>query len=448
MKQANIAVLVSGGGTNLQAILDAQQKGILRSGRVVLVVSDRAGAYALERARKAGVPGVEINKKACGGQAAFEAKLEAALSEAGVDLIILAGFLSILSEDFTRRHDHRIMNIHPSLIPSFCGAGYYGLKVHEAALARGVKVTGATVHYVNEIPDGGDIIAQKAVDILPGDTAEILQRRVMEQAEWILLPRAAEEVSAKIVNSQNTREEKTMDIYAIKTPAELLAGNPYPGRGIVLGKTPDGKKAVAAYFIMGRSDNSCNRIFTEKDGAVFTEPFDPSKVKDPSLIIYAALRQYENNLIVTNGDQTDTVYDGLKTGLSFSGALASRCFEPDGPNFTPRISGMITFGEGDFSYQMSILKSADAEGSACNRYTFDYAPIAGVGHFLHTYVTDGNPIPTFQGEPERMAMEDDIDAFTDALWKNLDPANKISLYVRYVDVETGAAENRLVNKNA
>ena len=153
MKQANIAVLVSGGGTNLQAILDAQEKGILRSGRVVLVVSDRAGAYALERARKAGVPGVEINKKACGGQAAFEAKLEAALSEAGADLIILAGFLSILSEDFTRRHDHRILNIHPSLIPSFCGAGYYGLKVHEAALARGVKVTGATVHYVNEIPD-------------------------------------------------------------------------------------------------------------------------------------------------------------------------------------------------------------------------------------------------------------------------------------------------------
>ena len=203
MKKANIAVLVSGGGTNLQAILDAQAAGILRSGRVALVVSDRPGAYALERARKAGVPGLEISKKACGGQAAFEERLEAALAEAEIDLIILAGFLSILSADFTRRHDHRILNIHPSLIPSFCGAGYYGLKVHEAALSRGVKVTGATVHFVNEIPDGGEIIAQKAVDILPGDTAEILQRRVMEQAEWILLPRAAEEVSAAIVNEEN-----------------------------------------------------------------------------------------------------------------------------------------------------------------------------------------------------------------------------------------------------
>ena len=202
MTKANIAVLVSGGGTNLQAILDAQEAGSLKSGQVVLVVSDRAGAYALERARKAGVPGKEINKKACGGQAAFEAQLEAALTEAKADLIILAGFLSILSEDFTRRHDHRILNIHPSLIPSFCGAGYYGLKVHEAALARGVKVTGATVHFVNEIPDGGEIIAQKAVDIQPGDTAETLQRRVMEQAEWILLPQAAEEVSARIVRER------------------------------------------------------------------------------------------------------------------------------------------------------------------------------------------------------------------------------------------------------
>ena len=189
MRKANIAVLVSGGGTNLQAILDAQDTGLLKSGRVALVVSDRAGAYALERARRAGVPGMELNKKALGGQAAFEAALTAALKEKETDLIILAGFLSILSEDFTRAWDRRILNIHPSLIPSFCGAGYYGLKVHEAALARGVKVTGATVHFVNEIPDGGEIIAQKAVEILPEDTPETLQRRVMEQAEWILLPR-------------------------------------------------------------------------------------------------------------------------------------------------------------------------------------------------------------------------------------------------------------------
>ena len=199
MRKAKIAVLVSGGGTNLQAILDAQAGGELHSGEVVLVVSDRPGAYALERAAKAGVPGLEISKKACGGWEPFEEALRQALEEREVDLIILAGFLSILSADFTRRYDHRILNIHPSLIPSFCGAGFYGLKVHEAALARGVKVTGATVHFVNEIPDGGEIIAQKAVDVLPDDTPEILQRRVMEQAEWILLPRAAEEVSARIL---------------------------------------------------------------------------------------------------------------------------------------------------------------------------------------------------------------------------------------------------------
>ncbi len=198
MRKANIAVLVSGGGTNLQAILDAQAAGTLKSGKVVLVISDRSGAYALERAGRAGVPGIEISKKALGGQEAFERALIQTLEEHSIDLIILAGFLNILSAEFTGKYDHRILNIHPSLIPSFCGAGFYGLKVHEAALARGVKVTGATVHFVNEIPDGGEIVAQKAVEVLPGDTPEILQRRVMEQAEWILLPRAAEEVSRKL----------------------------------------------------------------------------------------------------------------------------------------------------------------------------------------------------------------------------------------------------------
>ena len=190
----NVAILVSGGGTNLQAILDAAARGELPSAELALVVSDRPGAFALERARRAGIPALEVNKKACGGQAAFEAQLRAALEEHGIEVIVLAGFLSILSEDFTARYPRRILNVHPSLIPSFCGAGFYGLKVHEAALARGVKVTGATVHFVNEIPDGGEIIAQKAVEVLPGDTPEILQRRVMEQAEWILLPRSLEKV--------------------------------------------------------------------------------------------------------------------------------------------------------------------------------------------------------------------------------------------------------------
>ena len=194
MEKIRIAVLVSGGGTNLQAIMDAEARGELPSGHVALVISDRSGAYALERARGAGIPAMEISKKSCGSQEAFEKKLQEALEEYGIQVIVLAGFLSILSGAFTARWPRRILNVHPSLIPSFCGAGFYGLKVHEAALRRGVKVTGATVHFVNEIPDGGEIIAQKAVEILPGDTPEILQRRVMEQAEWILLPRAVEQV--------------------------------------------------------------------------------------------------------------------------------------------------------------------------------------------------------------------------------------------------------------
>lgn len=238
-----------------------------------------------------------------------------------------------------------------------------------------------------------------------------------------------------------------MDIYKTNDIAKLIEGNSYVGRGIVIGKSSDGKKACAAYFIMGRSANSRNRVFAERDGVLYTEPFDASKVEDPSLIIYAALREYKNKLIVTNGDQTDTIYEGIKAGGSFSGALATREFEPDAPNFTPRISGMITFRHGDFTYDMSILKSADEKGSACSRYTFSYPALPGLGHFIHTYVCDGNPIPTFQGEPERVAIPDDIDEFTDSLWNALDPDNKISLYVRYVDLETGEAENRLINKN-
>ena len=238
-----------------------------------------------------------------------------------------------------------------------------------------------------------------------------------------------------------------MNIYEIKSMSQRLDGNTYPGRGIVIGKSADGKSAVAAYFIMGRSANSRNRIFTEKDGAVYTEPFDVSKVKDPSLIIYAAIRQYENHLIVTNGNQTDTVYEGLAAGKSFDDALAAREFEPDGPNWTPRISGMLTFDNGDFTYKMSILKSGDAEGSFCNRFGFHYMPKAGLGHFIHTYVCDGNPIPTFQGEPERVSIPNDIDAFTDEIWNALDDNNKISLYVRYIDLETGKETCRLINKN-
>lgn len=238
-----------------------------------------------------------------------------------------------------------------------------------------------------------------------------------------------------------------MNIYEIKSMKDRIDGNPYVGRGIVIGKSSDGKKAATAYFIMGRSANSRNRVFTVKNGEVFTEPFDASKVEDPSLIIYAALRKFENKLIVTNGDQTDTVYDGIVTGKSFSESLESREFEPDAPNFTPRISGMLTFGENDFKYEMSILKSLDENGSDCARYTFSYPSKAGLGHFIHTYVTDGNPIPTFQGEPERVAIPDSIDEFADEIWNYLDENNKISLYIRYTDLTDGSYEEKLINKN-
>lgn len=238
-----------------------------------------------------------------------------------------------------------------------------------------------------------------------------------------------------------------MNIYETKSMKDRIDGNPYVGRGIVIGKSSDGKKAATAYFIMGRSANSRNRVFTVKNGEVFTEPFDASKVEDPSLIIYAAIRKFENKLIVTNGDQTDTVYDGIVTGKSFSESLESREFEPDAPNFTPRISGMLTFGENDFKYEMSILKSLDENGSDCARYTFSYPSKAGLGHFIHTYVTDGNPIPTFQGEPERVAIPDSIDEFADEIWNFLDENNKISLYVRYTDLTDGSYEEKLINKN-
>lgn len=228
---------------------------------------------------------------------------------------------------------------------------------------------------------------------------------------------------------------------------EDLKNNSYPGRGIVIGTSSDGKSAVTAYFIMGRSENSRNRVFAEDGDGIRTQAFDESKLEDPHLIIYAPVRVLGNKTIVTNGDQTDTIYDFIKEGKSFEDALMTREFEPDSPNFTPRISGMLTFFEEDFSYKMSILKSADEKGSACSRYTFAYPAIAGLGHFIHTYNCDGNPIPTFTGEPERVAVGNDIDAFTKEIWENLNADNKISLYVRFVDLRTGKTENRMINKN-
>ena len=235
-----------------------------------------------------------------------------------------------------------------------------------------------------------------------------------------------------------------MEIRNLENELNSLA---YHGRGIIIGKSADSKKAVTAYFIMGRSENSRNRVFIEQGDEIIIHPFDASKVEDPSLIIYAPVRVIGNNLIVTNGDQTDTIYDFVKEGKTFEQALETREFEPDAPNFTPRISGMMTFADGNFTYKMSILKSSDAEGSACNRYTFSYPALCGLGHFIHTYNHDGNPIPTFTGEPERVEIPDDIDAFTENIWANLNEQNKISLYVRYIDLATGEYEARMINKN-
>ena len=236
-----------------------------------------------------------------------------------------------------------------------------------------------------------------------------------------------------------------MNIYETKTAAQYLSTNEYPGRGIMLGVTPDGKKAVAAYFIMGRSVNSRNRVFVEEPDGIRTEAHDPALMKDPHLIIYHPVREVGRGLIVTNGDQTDTIREYLEKGLPMEQALRTRQFEDDRPNWTPRISGLQS---PDGSYKMSILKAADAEGTACARFTWEYPAIAGLGHFLHTYVCNGNPvIPTFQGEPERVSIPADIDAFTNELWTNLNEANKISLFVRYTDLETREVEQRIINKH-
>ncbi len=235
----------------------------------------------------------------------------------------------------------------------------------------------------------------------------------------------------------------------IRSLQDELKGNPYPGRGIVIGRTADGKYAVAAYFIMGRSVNSRNRVFVEDGEGIRTEAFDPSKLSDPSLIIYAPVRVLKNRTIVTNGDQTDTVYEGLAGGKSFEEALAEREFEPDAPNYTPRISGVMEIEGGAFSYEMSILKSADGDPSCCNRYTFSYDnPPAGEGRFIHTYQNDGDPLPSFEGEPERILIgNEDIDSFAEHIWESLDEENKVSLFVRYIEVETGKYESRILNKN-
>ncbi len=228
-----------------------------------------------------------------------------------------------------------------------------------------------------------------------------------------------------------------------------LSNNPYPGRGIIIGKSKDGLFAVMAYFIMGRSENNRNRIFVEDGEGIRTQAFDPAKLSDPSLIIYAPVRVLGNKTIVTNGDQTDTIYEGMDRQQTFEQALRSREFEPDAPNFTPRISGILHIENGGYNYAMSILKSSDGNPASCCRYTFAYEnPLNGEGHFIHTYQQDGNPLPSFEGEPKRVAIEGDIDTFAGKIWENLNAQNKVSLFARYIDLASGAYESRIINKNS
>ncbi|WP_125140526.1 IMP cyclohydrolase [Clostridium transplantifaecale] len=230
--------------------------------------------------------------------------------------------------------------------------------------------------------------------------------------------------------------------------AEELKNNSYPGRGIIIGRSADGTKAVTAYFIMGRSENSRNRVFVEDGDGIRTQAFDPSKLTDPSLIIYAPVRVLGNKTIVTNGDQTDTIYDGMDIQLTFEQSLRCRDFEPDAPNYTPRISGIMHIEDSGYNYAMSILKSDNGRPDSCLRFTYAYQnPIPGEGHFIHTYMQDGNPLPSFEGEPKRISIPDDIDEFADLLWENLNPDNKVSLFVRYIDIETRKTCSKIINKN-
>ncbi len=230
--------------------------------------------------------------------------------------------------------------------------------------------------------------------------------------------------------------------------AEELKGNAYPGRGIILGRSKDGSKAVTAYFIMGRSANSRNRIFVEDGEGIRTQAFDSSKLEDPSLIIYAPVRVLGNKTIVTNGDQTDTIYEGMDKQLTFEQALRSREFEPDAPNYTPRISGVMHVENGEYNYALSILKSNPSDTTSCNRFTFAYSnPAAGEGHFIHTYMHDGNPLPSFEGEPKLIEIDGDMDTFADTIWNSLNEENKVSLFVRFIDIQTGETTSKIINKN-
>ncbi len=418
-----IAVLASGSGTNLQALLDAD----LLPGEVVLVASDKPDAQALGRSRMKGIPSIGLDRKTL-GRKAFEQTLEDLLGEHAVDLIVLAGFLTILSAPFVNAHRNRIINIHPSLLPSFGGKGYYGERVHEAVLKRGVKISGATVHLVTEEADEGPILAQQALSVADDDTPTSLGQRILKTIEWTLLPKTVQQYCRKL------EEEMQLETY--------LKGLRYPGRGILCGLSEEGK-ALLIYFITARSKHSRNRMLVAQNEMVRTQAIDESLLVDPSLIIYRAIDRIGNAFVVANGDQSDAILASLACGHSFEEGLAAATYEPDAPNYTPRISALFQTG-GPISYTLSILRRR--EDGSCEHAFFPSAKLqAGEGHLIHTYEKEEEPLSSFAGEPRKMLLKGSGETLAQGVWQSLDERVRVGLCVKEIDLDTHEVQTIIIN---
>jgi phosphoribosylglycinamide formyltransferase-1 len=418
-----IAVLASGSGTNLQALLDAD----LVPGEVVLVASDKLDAPALGRSRKKGISSIGLDRKTL-GKKALEQTLEGLLDDHAVDLIVLAGFLTILSAQFVNAHRNRIVNIHPSLLPSFGGKGYYGERVHEAVLKRGVKISGATVHLVTEEADEGPILAQQALSVADDDTPSSLGQRILTTIEWTLLPKTVQQYCQKL------EEEMQLETY--------LKGLRYPGRGIACGMSEEGK-ALLVYFITARSKHSKNRMLVAQNEAVRTEALDESLLVDPSLIIYRAIDRIGNAFVVANGDQSEAILASLAGGRSFEEGLADSTYEPDAPNYTPRISALFQ-AEGPIPYTLSILRRR--EDGSCEHAFFPYAKLqAGEGHLIHTYEREEEPLPSFAGEPRRVFFTGNGEQLARSVWQSLDERVRVGLCVKEIDLDTHEVQTIIIN---
>lgn len=418
-----IAVLASGSGTNLQALLDAD----LVPGKVVLVASDKPDAPALGCSRRKGIPSIGFDRKAL-GRKALEQELVGLLADYAIDLIVLSGFLTILSAQFVNAYRNRIINIHPSLLPSFGGKGYYGERVHEAVLKRGVKISGATVHLVTEEADEGPILAQQALSVADDDTPETLGRRIRETIEWTLLPKTVQQYCRTL------EEEMQIEHY--------LKGLRYPGRGIACGMSEEGK-ALLVYFITARSKHSRNRMLVAQNEAVRTEALDESLLVDPSLIIYRAIDRIGNAFVVANGDQSEAILASLSGGRSFEEGLADSTYEPDAPNYTPRISALFQ-AEGTRSYTLSILRRR--EDSSCEHAFFPYANLqAGEGHLIHTYEREAEPLPSFEGEPRRVLLKGSGEQLARSVWQSLDEQVRVGLCVKEIDLDSHEVQTIIIN---